>query len=906
MLLSSPFGIFSIPISQRYIMVSLNVLQFYLAHSFKLFPCSHLNKKPLTPHGFKDASNDHDTIAKWHAQHPDCAWGTPTSSEYAVVDIDPRNGGNETWAGLIAEHDELPPNTPCVETGSGGRHYIIRFPEGTRCTKLADGIDLKADRGYVIIPPSRILEPHHFQPYKWLVKPWEYPVKDAPEWLKGENPNQRQAANLTTALDSYTLETHPGSAFGQRRVALCNLVGRALGSGSHPETVRQQAEAWAGRCEPPFEDWQKHVAGLVRREDGKPNNISSASSLTAPALRNPRKELTNSLDTQAEVSSFRGVSSERKPEANPQAIDIQTVRELVPSEKGLVSSFQAVAETVKDETGMVDGEDVVQLSADAYHGVIGNILRAIEPETEAHPAGVLVATLTLIGNAIGSGAWVKVGPRKHHPAIYSGICSKTSGGKGDAYAVARYLIGKCDLPYCVNAIAQGVGSGEGLIERVRDELSTIGKKGEPVTIPGSLEKRCLLRLPELSRAFRVGRRDSSTLSEILREAWDGEPIHIPNRGGNALIATGYSIGVVGDITPGALAKLLLQGTEAIDGYANRFLWVNTERVRMLPFGGDITKADTLIPILNANLDKGKGVGEVVLDDPAKELWIKVYPDLLASADTVPHTDRARPYALRLALIYALADGEKVIGERHLRAGLAVWEYCRQSAASLFGSAVPPTLDPLWLTLLNAITMNPGVSRTELIRAVRQKADAIGDGLSALRQKGLAYPVLIQNPNGGPRKECWYPGREEPNNNSSVSPFTLPVSPDGGKELTNSLPFRLVVEPEGTNSPGTNCWEGTNSPEPDRELVSSFRGVAEKVKSGAGETSEKNVVQQEANKFIQEVYAYWGRIEKLPDGQLRTSNLKLDHAERLNDPQFREAVAQELLTEAEFEQAFGVS
>ena len=109
--------------------------------------------------------------------------------------------------------------------------------------------------------------------------------------------------------------------------------------------------------------------------------------------------------------------------------------------------------------------------------MVGEILRVVEPETEANPAGVLLALLTLFGNSIGNGAWVTVGGRRHHPGIYAAICSRTSGGKGDAYAVSRYVIGKADLPYMVGAIAQGVGSCESMVERVRDELETIDKKG---------------------------------------------------------------------------------------------------------------------------------------------------------------------------------------------------------------------------------------------------------------------------------------------------------------------------------------------------------------------------------------------------------------------------------------------
>jgi hypothetical protein len=79
-------------------------LRMYLAMDWPVFPCraSPPNEKgPLTVHGFKDASLDPDVIGKWAEQNPDCAWGTPTSSDRAAVDVDPRHGGHETWEALL-------------------------------------------------------------------------------------------------------------------------------------------------------------------------------------------------------------------------------------------------------------------------------------------------------------------------------------------------------------------------------------------------------------------------------------------------------------------------------------------------------------------------------------------------------------------------------------------------------------------------------------------------------------------------------------------------------------------------------------------------------------------------------------------------------------------------------------
>jgi hypothetical protein len=73
-----------------------------------------------------------------------------------VLDIDPRNGGE-------ASYDQLRKKFPAafadlfeVQTGSGGTHlyFECRSPAPSRANILP-GIDVKADGGYIVAPPSR-------------------------------------------------------------------------------------------------------------------------------------------------------------------------------------------------------------------------------------------------------------------------------------------------------------------------------------------------------------------------------------------------------------------------------------------------------------------------------------------------------------------------------------------------------------------------------------------------------------------------------------------------------------------------------------------------------------------------------------------------------------------------------
>jgi hypothetical protein len=54
------------------------------------------------------------------------------------------------------------------------------------------------------------------------------------------------------------------------------------------------------------------------------------------------------------------------------------------------------------------------LSPEALYGLAGDIVRAIEPETEADPVGILLSLLTAFGNAVGKGPHFAIASGIHH------------------------------------------------------------------------------------------------------------------------------------------------------------------------------------------------------------------------------------------------------------------------------------------------------------------------------------------------------------------------------------------------------------------------------------------------------------------------------------------------------------
>src|SRR5215210_3163299 len=83
--------------------------------------------------------------------------------------------------------------------------------------------------------------------------------------------------------------------------------------------------------------------------------------------------------------------------------------------------------------GLETGDDPVSrpsswpvLAEEALYGLPGEVVKAVEPHTEADPVAVLVSLLASFGNVLGQGAYFKVGPTLHHPKLFVALVGETS------------------------------------------------------------------------------------------------------------------------------------------------------------------------------------------------------------------------------------------------------------------------------------------------------------------------------------------------------------------------------------------------------------------------------------------------------------------------------------------------
>jgi putative DNA primase/helicase len=159
----------------------------------------------LVPHGLKNATTDETTIRSWWARFPDAGVGLVTGSTagFIVLDIDPRHGGQDSLNGLLTDHGPLPPG-PKSKTGGGGAHLFFAHPGGTvgNATGILPGIDLRADGGYIVAPPSG--HPSGGT-YEWIVPLNSVPLPPPPDWLLDFVNRRREGSTAITPVPSTQL-----------------------------------------------------------------------------------------------------------------------------------------------------------------------------------------------------------------------------------------------------------------------------------------------------------------------------------------------------------------------------------------------------------------------------------------------------------------------------------------------------------------------------------------------------------------------------------------------------------------------------------------------------------------------------------------------------------------------------
>ena len=385
-----------------------------------------------------------------------------------------------------------------------------------------------------------------------------------------------------------------------------------------------------------------------------------------------------------------------------------------------------------------------KLGEAALHGLAGLAVRTIAPNTEAHPAAILLQLLAVFGNLVGRGPHCMVDATRHSLNLYVVLVGDSSKArKGTSWSQIARLFAEVDHPWLSTRVTTARLTASGLVHALRDQ--------QPPT-----DRRLLALSEEFASVLHTLKRSNGHLSPLLRCAWDSG--HLPNLEMHQnLQATGTHISLIAHITQRELAQNLPR-TEAQNGFANRCLWTWVQRSNCLPEGGSLSAAD-LSPVareLRSALDWAAATPEILFrrDAAARDLWQDRYPALsqLRPGLRGAATSRAEAQVLRLSAIYAALDSTSVIGLPHLQAALAVWDYCYSSASLLFGMS---TGDPIADRIREAIqASNDGLSKYQIRRLFHGHVE--GSRIDAALERLVALGALYaqREATGGRPSTLW--------------------------------------------------------------------------------------------------------------------------------------------------------
>ncbi|MGO9178009.1 MAG: DUF3987 domain-containing protein [Candidatus Limnocylindrales bacterium] len=400
-----------------------------------------------------------------------------------------------------------------------------------------------------------------------------------------------------------------------------------------------------------------------------------------------------------------------------------------PPEAGAVGPTEPIARAAPDAPAWPEPPDRL-----AYHGPLGEVALAIAPDTEADPVGVLATLLAMFGAACGGERTLYQGSLQR-PALYVLLVGDTGfrGRKGTALDVARAFF-RLAYPELDALWLVGVASGEAIA-------------GHLVRRQAESEARVLIVEPEFGRLLTIMNREGSTLSPILRNAWDGVPLGHARARDEALV-TRHHVGLLGHVTP-VEVRAKLTDVDAANGFANRLLFLAVRRSHLIPFPCAPDEiVQPWVEAVHRAIVEARAPGELAFDAAARERWEWFYAQLAATprlglAGAV--TGRHEAQVARLSLVYALADRSATIGPAHLEAAIALADYGRRSAVWALGDSTGNRhADVLRRMLADGPLDWEGAKRALGLRYAADVAEAV----AVLVDAGLAEVVSLPRPGGG--------------------------------------------------------------------------------------------------------------------------------------------------------------
>lgn len=277
----------------------------YAALGYPVFPCRPRAKRPLTQHGFHDATTDPTRIEAWWTKHPGANIGLAIAG-LLVVDID---GADNPWPGDPARAAELA-QCPVNRTPRGGRHCLFRQPAGrlwaSTTGKLALKVGTRADGGYIVVPPSvvggkiytweggaglEVTREDLPEPSPWLIDLLEARSGSRSRRARGQRVPAAEPGSdaLGKPVGGDLAAGGPSIPAGERNATLANYAGVMRHEGmTQREILAGLEQANLDRCQPPLPTAEvTRIVASIARDEPASGEIGSIAAQPAAEDRRP-------------------------------------------------------------------------------------------------------------------------------------------------------------------------------------------------------------------------------------------------------------------------------------------------------------------------------------------------------------------------------------------------------------------------------------------------------------------------------------------------------------------------------------------------------------------------------------------------------------------------------------------
>jgi len=264
----------------------------YARHGIAVFPCIPGGKRPLTQHGFEDATNDPDQIRSWWGQWPTANIAMPTGTpRWDVLDVDIKPSGSGYPALRQVREAGLADGwSHVVQTPSGGLHLYFAGTKQGNSTLTRHHLDYRSTGGYVLVPPSTVTTPRGgagvYQTVKanppGTVRPVSWSAIRAylePTLATSTQPATPSSGHAPADVRMPYLIRHVANApEGNRNAALYWAANRAIDNGAHDLNPLIAAAVGAGLSQREAartaHSAQRRQAPTSRRDQASPSSPS--------------------------------------------------------------------------------------------------------------------------------------------------------------------------------------------------------------------------------------------------------------------------------------------------------------------------------------------------------------------------------------------------------------------------------------------------------------------------------------------------------------------------------------------------------------------------------------------------------------------------------------------------------